>query len=495
MKEKKTSRWKNALLLMKRIRKHYPLMNAATACGVLQQMATIAAAALGAYMVGLAVNGALMPHARTYLVILGALILLRVIGSYGESYLYHKVGYTLLAEFRIDLSDAVERVSPKILLDMRSGQLASTLMSDVEVLEWFYAHTVGSMIIAVIVPVIVLVCMGSLSIWLSLLMPVFLFITVLIPFVMKKKADKQGKIVRDRLADANAVTVEGVQGMKEIIMNNCEERYREKNRFYMSELYDSQIAYGKRLGLEGALIDTSVGVAMIGMAILSIALIFGGQIRSEWYSAIVLLSVMIYNPVIVISNMARNFGLITAAADRVFHVMEAVPHVKDDGADCDVSALEKDVTFDRVTFHYKEELKNAVEDISFSVKPGELVALVGPSGAGKSTCVNLLLRYWDPSSGAVRIGGKDIKEMKLENLRSMTAAVLQDVYLFNISIRENIRLGNPDATDAEVEAAAKQALAHDFIAALPDGYETNVGERGTQLSADNGNALRLPERS
>ncbi|MFZ7102059.1 MAG: ABC transporter ATP-binding protein [Peptococcaceae bacterium] len=475
-------RWLNTLRLMKRLKKHYPLMTSATVFGVLQHLFTIAAAALGAYMVGLAVNGTLLPHAKAYLIILGTLIVFRAVSSYLESYLYHKAGYTILAEFRIDLYNSVERISPQLFLNMRSGQLASTLMSDVEVLEWFYAHTFGSIIIAGIVPAIVLIYMGSMNVWLSVVMLPFLAVTAAIPFIMKKKADEQGKLVRDRLADANAVTVEGIHGMKEILMLNYQEKYRQKNEAYLDKLYESQIQYGKRLGIEGGLIDVSVGFAMIGIAILSIFLIFAGKIGSEWYPTIILLSIMIFNPVIIVSNMARNFGLITAAADRVFRIMEAKPTVADNGEPCDISKLKKSVRFENVGFKYKDERDYAVKDVSFQIEPGEMVALVGHSGAGKSTCVNLLLRYWDVNEGSVGIGGKDIREMTLDNLRSLTSAVLQEVYLFNISIRENIRLGKTDATDDEVEAAAKLALAHDFIVCLSDGYETNVGERGTQLS-------------
>lgn len=482
MNEKKERRWLNSLRLMQRLKRHFPLINSAMICGILQHLCTIAATALGAFMVGLAVNGTLLPQAKTYLTVLGGLVLLRALFSYGESFISHKAAYTILAEFRIDLYDSVEKVTPKLLLDMRSGQLASTLMSDVEVLEWFYAHTFGSIIIAIIVPLVVLVYMGTLSPWLSALMLVFLAVTVLIPFTLKKKADEQGKIVRERLGDANAVTVEGVQGMKEILMNNFEEKYREKNGSYMERLYESQIDYGKRLGLEGALIDASVGFAMIGIAILSIFLVLNGSIRSEWYATIVMLSVMIFNPVIIISNMARNFGLIVAASDRVFRVMEAKPHVPDTGNSCNPDALKKNVAFHDVSFKYSEDKDYAVENVSFEINPGEMVALVGHSGAGKSTCVNLLLRYWDVCSGSISIGARDLRDMKLENLREMTSAVLQDVYLFNISIRENIRLGRMDASDSEVEEAARRALAHDFIVNLPEGYDTNVGERGTQLS-------------
>ncbi|MGM9534052.1 MAG: ABC transporter ATP-binding protein, partial [Intestinibacter sp.] len=214
----------------------------------------------------------------------------------------------------------------------------------------------------------------------------------------------------------------------------------------------------------------------------SIWLVFTGQLEFEWYSTIVILSVLTFNPIMEISNMARNFGLIVAASNRVFKVLESEPLVKDTGKDVDIDTLSKDVSFENVSFKYRDDLDYAIKDVSFDIKPGEMVALVGHSGAGKSTCINLLLRYWDVNEGSIKIGGKDLRELSLDNIRNLTSAVLQDVYLFNISIKENIRLGNLNATDEEVISAAKQAFAHDFIMDLPDGYDTNVGERGTQLS-------------
>jgi ABC-type multidrug transport system fused ATPase/permease subunit len=156
--------------------------------------------------------------------------------------------------------------------------------------------------------------------------------------------------------------------------------------------------------------------------------------------------------------------------------------VEDRGQPIDTSRLESGICFEKVSFRYGQDLEPAVKDISFTVKAGQRVALVGHSGSGKSTCVNLLLRYWDVERGTIRIGGKDIREMTMDNLRELTSVVLQDVYLFNISIRENIRLGKEGATDEEVEAAAKAASAHEFITDLPQGYDTAAGERGLALS-------------
>ena len=140
------------------------------------------------------------------------------------------------------------------------------------------------------------------------------------------------------------------------------------------------------------------------------------------------------------------------------------------------------IDFDDVGFSYGLGEPQALEDVSFSVEPGHTVALVGRSGAGKTTCANLMMRFWDPVSGAVRLGGHDIRDFKIDELREQIGLVSQDTYLFNASIRENIRLGRLDATDEEIEEASRQANAHDFVTSFPDGYDTMVGERGMQLS-------------
>jgi ABC-type multidrug transport system fused ATPase/permease subunit len=134
-----------------------------------------------------------------------------------------------------------------------------------------------------------------------------------------------------------------------------------------------------------------------------------------------------------------------------------------------------------VTFGYRQD-EPVLRDLSFTIAPGETVALVGSSGAGKTTCANLLLRFWDPVAGQVRIGGHDLRDLPLHEIRRLAGLVPQDAYLFNTTVRDNIRLGRPDAGDAEVESAARQALAHDFISDLPDGYDTLCRERGAAFS-------------
>lgn len=476
------SRFINTLKLSKKLNSYLPRMSSAIISGILNHIFVISVASISAYMVGLALQDKLQDKFITLTTLLIICIVLRTIAYFSEMWLAHDVAFKVLADFRIMLFKAIEKVSPAILLDMRSGQLASTLMSDVELLEWFFAHSFGSSIISIIVPLALITFMGIINPVFPIIMIFFLVILISIPLILKHKADAQGERVREQLGDASAVTIEGIQGMKEILMLNSLKRYKEKNKTYMEKMYKSQLEYGKRLGTEGALIQWTLGMASLSILGVAAILINKGSLKPELLPVIAILSGMSFNPVIEICNTSRNFGLIFAAANRVYQVLESKPLVEDNKNEVNIKSLKPEIKFDNVSFSYKEKDKKAVQNINFSIKQGETVALIGESGAGKTTCVNLLLRYWDTHEGGIYIGDKNIKEISLSSLHQMTSSVLQDIYLFNTTIKENIKLGKADVTDEEIKNACKLALAHDFIMEFPEGYDTLVGERGSSLS-------------
>jgi ATP-binding cassette subfamily B protein len=179
--------------------------------------------------------------------------------------------------------------------------------------------------------------------------------------------------------------------------------------------------------------------------------------------------------------VARNLNLVAAAARRYFEVIDEPVQILERTTDSP-GALTPAVEFDAVSFGYHPDEAMVLRRMSFQVMPGETVALVGPSGTGKSTCVSLLLRFWDPQEGSIRLGGLDLRDFPLDDLRRRISIVQQDNYLFNASIRENVKLGVPEATDEQMEVAARAANIHEFIQSLPDGYDTMVGERGAKLS-------------
>ncbi|MPW25562.1 ATP-binding cassette domain-containing protein [Alkalibaculum sp. M08DMB] len=468
--------------LLKYLKSYRKGLGLAVTSGVLHHVFAISTSVVCAYIVGLIARDNLSGNGAAILMILGVLVVLRTLMYYGEMWFAHEVAYRILADFRIALYNAVERVSPGILLNMRSGQLASTLMSDVEVLEWFFAHTFGNMIVASIVTTIVLCFLAALNIYLAIIILFLIIIILSIPLLLQKKADEQGRDVRDKLSDANAEAVEGIQGLREILALNYKKGFMKKMYNSIDKLSNSQITYGKRLGLEGSLLHIAVGLAMISILTMSAFLVYEGVLAFEWFTVAVILGGYSFGPIMEISSMARNFGIILASSNRVFEVLESKSLVEYKETSTIKGKFKSDILFDNVSFSYKEDNNNAVDAVSFQVYEGETVALVGHSGAGKSTCINLLLRFWDVKTGAIKIGSHDIRDMTQEELRSMTCAVLQDVYLFHTTIGENIRLGKPEATDEEVENAAKLAFAHEFISGFPKGYDTKTGERGVQLS-------------
>jgi ABC-type multidrug transport system fused ATPase/permease subunit len=247
------------------------------------------------------------------------------------------------------------------------------------------------------------------------------------------------------------------------------------------ELGAAQERYSNFVGILGGVIETLVAMGAFAVLLTGATLVGHGALERYQLPLILVLSFAAFLPVMNVANVARNLNHVAAAARRYFEVVDEPVLVQERTSDSPGTVTPM-LEFDDVTFSYHADEPSVLRNVSFKLMPGETVALVGPSGAGKSTCVSLLLRFWDPQSGAVRLGGVDLRDFPLDDLRKRVSVVQQDNYLFNTSILDNIRVGNPDATNDEVEEAASAANIHDFIVGLPDGYGTVVGERGAKLS-------------
>jgi ATP-binding cassette subfamily B protein len=455
----------------------------AVVTGIANQGSAIACSAYGAYLVSAAVLGAPPAAMVAGIRILIILVIVRAGMSYAEMWYAHKAAYGILAQLRVKLYRAIERIAPAYLMNKRTGELSSTLMSDVETLEWFYAHTYGAAIIAVAVPAAVLAVIAAVihPLIAAVLIP-WLALTVTIPFWFKNIAKADGKTIRENLAAINAEVVDGIQGVREILSFGYESMYLKKLKKTNRALSAIQRKYGSRQGLESGLLNISMSAGLLSVTLMSVHLIRSGMMTNAWYAVAVILSIYVFVPVIGISTMARNFGIMQSATERVFTVLETPQTVRDPDTDGEPIGEETDVVFCSVGFSYGEGMPQVLHDVSFRVSCGETVALAGHSGAGKSTCMNLLMRFWDVTGGSICVGGRDVRTLKQSVLRDAIAIVPQDVYLFNCSIAENIKLGKPDALDKEVVQAAKDARIHSFISELPERYDTVVGERGVQLS-------------
>jgi ABC-type multidrug transport system fused ATPase/permease subunit len=197
-----------------------------------------------------------------------------------------------------------------------------------------------------------------------------------------------------------------------------------------------------------------------------------------------------YEPLRRLTDVDNTFQQANAAAERIFELLDEMPEIQDTPDATSLGRIEGKVAFDDVHFRYGDD-DEVLHDIEFQIAPGQVVALVGPSGAGKTSIANLLCRFYDPTHGRVLVDGHDIRQVELRSLRRQVAVVLQDTFLFNASVRENVSYGKPEASEEEVVTAAKTAYAHEFIQQLPEGYDTQIGERGVRLSGGQRQRLAL----
>ena len=465
------------------IRGYFGLMALAIVTGILNQGATIAAAALGAYMVGQVAVGTTAADLRTPALALGAAVLVRAVMAWAEMWVAHDLAYRILAELRGHLYSALERLAPGYLIQRRSGDVASTAMADIETAEWFYAHTVGTFVVAVVVPLLAFATLGAMHWTLALVLLPFAGLVAGAPFVLRRRAARQGDALRAELGNLNAEVVDGVQGLRELVAFGSQGRFLANLESHSNRLVRSQLIYGMRAGIEQAAVVAFMSCGMLGVVAVAANHVSRGELDPAYYPVVITLAIFVFVPILAIAKVAQSLGIVFASAERAFRLLREPAPVKDaPGATPPDSEVEPRVAFAGVTFSYPGGGTSALQDVSFEIAPGETVALVGHSGAGKTTCASLLMRFWDADTGTIAIGGHDVRHLPQRFLREIIAWVPQDIYLFNTSLRENIRMARPDATDAEIESAARTALAHEFITAMPRGYDTVAGERGVQMS-------------
>jgi ABC-type multidrug transport system fused ATPase/permease subunit len=468
--------------LIRVIRPHRRLFVGTVLAGVCHHGAVIAGASVGAGLVGLVLGGEAFANLLPYFWILGILVFVRGLGQFIHMWICHDLAYRILADLRGHLYWALERLAPGYLLKRRSGDVAMTVMGDVEQLEWFYAHTVADVVITMLVVLGALIGLGMIHPTLPLiLLPSIIFVCT-VPVWLQRRAGSQGTTLRERLGFVNAEVIDSVQGLREVVMFGRADDQTTRLRQHNRSLFDVELAYGMRIGLEAAVTNIIVVIGTLSVLVVSAVLAANGAVNLVWFPVSIVLAASIFVPLTNIVEMASQWGVIGAATARVFGILDQPPLVSDTVSTAPPDPITPHIRFEQVRFSYGVQRDEVLQDVSFEVRQGETVVLVGHSGAGKSTCTHLLMRFWDVSSGRITLGGYDLRSFPQAILRSYMSLVPQDIYLFNTSVGENIRLGKPEASDEDVEQAARSALAHDFIATLPQQYATNVGERGVQLS-------------
>ena len=449
--------------------------------GVAHHGTAIGVGVVSALLVGQVITGG---DLTLLLILLGVLTPLAAFFVWTESWVAHDLAYRLLAEMRVDVYRKLDPLAPAYMTRRRSGDLVSVVGGDVETVEFFFAHTITPAFTAVVVPGVVVAVLAVIAWPMAIAVAPFLVAVALSPFFAQRRSERLGEELRHQLGDVHAHMVDSIQGMREIVAfgqgrSRTAEMVANSWRFAHFQLRflkerAFQIGFIEAMTALGGLVVLTVGVWLLTSDVIS---------RPELILAVVL-SVAAFAPVSDIARTMKQLMETLAASRRLFAIHdEPVPVVDGPGvAPVNGRHAAPSLVFEAVGFDYGPGEPQALNDVNFEVEPGHTVALVGRSGAGKTTCANLAMRFWDPGTGAVQLDGNDIREFKLDDLRQQIALVSQDTYLFNASVRENILLGRPGASQDELEEAARLANCHDFISAFPEGYDTLVGERGMQLS-------------
>ncbi|MGI6696119.1 MAG: ABC transporter ATP-binding protein [Christensenellales bacterium] len=467
-------------------------------CNLIFKLLPLFSSLIASYMVGSVLFGQ-AGQTRTLLVISAVLVVLTALFSYLDVSVSHDIAYRILAKLRNACYAQLSVLAPAAMQGKRSGEMINIVLNDVEQLEWFYAHTIGQIIVAVLIPGAALIFMGLFSWVLPVVMLCFIALMLWLPGRHSKLADKQGAEVKKEAGVMNAIAVDGVQGIKDIISFGWQRAYF--NRFFAANkrYSDVSLAYAVRRSNESRLLTLIIGVASLVATLIAILLVKQGAVSATWFVPLLILFSGVFVPIMEALSMRTNYGLILGAAQRVLGLLQAKPEVRDEGQmDALPSAKKTVVQFDGVSFTYpasEGEAENppVLDRTSFSFATGETVALVGASGSGKTTIARLIQRFWDVQGGGITINGLDIRELSLFALRTAVTVVPQEVYLFNISVEDNLRLAKADATKEEIVQACQQAQADRFIRNLPQGYDTVLGERGMRLSGGEKQRLSIAQ--
>jgi ATP-binding cassette subfamily B protein len=408
------------------------------------------------------------------------------VASFGVNFVsglrYTRVSADILFDMRLEMYRHLQRLSPRFYARTRLGDVMSRINNDIGEIQRIAAETA----LALVGNVLFLVGTAAMLAWLDVRL--FLVTIATTPLglwaLVRYRARLEGEVatLRQRSSDIGSFLIETLQAVKLVVTSNAQERevarFRERNAAFVRALMSMQRLTYLAGGLPGLILAAGTGAVSVygGLRVIR------GDITVGTFIAFMAYQMRFLPPLQALMEMYTNLATVRVSLARVAQILDEPVEVQESGSATPLTSVRGDIEFEDVTLSFGRGAP-ALDHLSFSVRAGEVLAIVGPSGSGKSTVADLLLRLLDPDSGVVRIDGRDVRALRLDDLRRRVALVDQEPCLFHATIAENIRYARPDATDADVATAARRAALEPFIERLPDRYQTIVGERGTTLSA------------
>ena len=408
------------------------------------------------------------------------LYIVKMLLNYFIQYQGHMMGVYMQARMRTDLFAHLERLPYRFYDTHETGKIMSRMTNDLFEVSELAHHGPENLIISSLSIIISFTYLSTINIWLTLIIFACVPFLLVISYTLRKRMRKAFRDTRSAIADINASTESSISGIRVTkAFTNAErekEKFEEGNRKFQTARRDSYSAMGQFHSGNTFVTDVFNVVVLIAGGFF----LYNGKILFGDYSAFIVSVNMFIGPVMTLINFMEQLENGVTGFERFCEIMDEEPEEDAEGA-VDAGVLEGHICFRDVNYAYDED-KTVLRHVDLDIPQGTKFALVGPSGGGKTTICHLIPHFYDVVSGEILLDGKEVHTLTLESLRRNIGIVQQDIYLFNDSMKENIRYGRLDATDEEIIEAAKRANIHDYIMTLPEGYDTKIGERGVRLS-------------